>query len=284
MNGFLTCLISNVVLAGGLAVVALFITKVWRNPHLARALWLFVLVKLVTPPVIHVPLLDLGLAASGNVSAESPGTVPSRVNGAGSDVGSIASENGFSEPPTSVSSEVGRPRRLTSDEPLDASTEEAADPVHSASWHLLTANWPLFLLIAWSAGALTFAVVVLRRHSRMLRLIGESTNADDLLIAEAKALAQQIGLSRCPSLRVTPARISPMAFVSWRTQVILLPRELLDELDGAQVKSVLAHELTHIRRRDHLVRCFETLVLFLHWWNPIAWLASRRLRSAEEGG
>ena len=45
---------------------------------------------------------------------------------------------------------------------------------------------------------------------------------------------------------------------------------------------MLAHELAHVRRRDHWVRIFDVCVLSLYWWNPIAWLASRQLRRSEE--
>ncbi len=45
---------------------------------------------------------------------------------------------------------------------------------------------------------------------------------------------------------------------------------------------MLAHELAHVRRRDHWVRIFDALVLSLYWWNPVAWLASHQLRQSEE--
>ena len=57
MTAFLMALFSNLAVAGGLALMVFFLTKVWRNPHIAHALWLLVLVKLLTPPLvgIHVP-------------------------------------------------------------------------------------------------------------------------------------------------------------------------------------------------------------------------------------
>ncbi len=47
MVAFLVCIASNVVFAGCLAVCVLALTRLWRNPHLAHALWLLVLFKLV---------------------------------------------------------------------------------------------------------------------------------------------------------------------------------------------------------------------------------------------
>ena len=63
---------------------------------------------------------------------------------------------------------------------------------------------------------------------------------------------------------------------------VLLPRHLLTELNRDQIKSILAHELAHIRRRDHWTHVFGVLVLSLNFWNPIAWWASRKLQQAKE--
>ncbi|MEO2015661.1 MAG: hypothetical protein ABGZ53_14955 [Fuerstiella sp.] len=56
MNTIPDLLVSNVVLAALLGVLAVVLTRLWRNPQFAHALWLLVLVKLVTPPLIHVPM------------------------------------------------------------------------------------------------------------------------------------------------------------------------------------------------------------------------------------
>ena len=45
---------------------------------------------------------------------------------------------------------------------------------------------------------------------------------------------------------------------------------------------VLAHELAHLRRRDHWVRLVELVVSVLHWWNPLVWWVRRRLHAVEE--
>ena len=55
MHSIYALLVSNVVFAALLAVLAIVLTKVWRNPQIAHSLWLLVLVKLVTPPLIYVP-------------------------------------------------------------------------------------------------------------------------------------------------------------------------------------------------------------------------------------
>ena len=44
-------------------------------------------------------------------------------------------------------------------------------------------------------------------------------------------------------------------------------------LDENTLRYVLAHERYHIRRRDYLVKPFAFLLLTVHWFNPLCWLA-----------
>jgi hypothetical protein len=63
---------------------------------------------------------------------------------------------------------------------------------------------------------------------------------------------------------------------------IVLPRKLATSLGDAQLRHVLAHELAHFVRRDHWGSLLSFFVTSLFWWNPIAWLARRELRTAAE--
>jgi hypothetical protein len=49
--------LANAVMAAVLAVLAAAVGRVWRKPALRHALWLLVLLKLVTPPLLPVPIL-----------------------------------------------------------------------------------------------------------------------------------------------------------------------------------------------------------------------------------
>lgn len=44
-------------------------------------------------------------------------------------------------------------------------------------------------------------------------------------------------------------------------------------LEGETLRYVLAHERFHIRRGDHAVKLLGFLLLTLHWFNPLVWLA-----------
>ncbi|MCH7726270.1 MAG: M56 family metallopeptidase [Planctomycetes bacterium] len=279
MNSIHSLLISNVVLAALLAVLAIVLTRVWRNPQFAHALWLLVLVKLVTPPLIHVPMPEFAFG-SGEHAIDA-------VDGESDDsdelsrfAGPIATRESMVEETSSVEplSEPLKP------EVVARSATQARRPKTSALtfWQLFLSHWPECLLILSGVGTLVLTCVAFRGHRQLLSLFAAARAPDTTLIDDVKQVSRQIGLASCPPVRVTDALVCPLVSIGRWKQLVLLPSHLLAELSREQIRSILAHELAHIRRRDHWVRCFELIVLALFWWNPIAWWASRKLRQAEE--
>ena len=64
---------------------------------------------------------------------------------------------------------------------------------------------------------------------------------------------------------------------------IYKPRILLPySLNEPEKSYILRHERTHIRHCDPLVRFAWLICVCLHWWNPLVWLASRRMEQDME--
>lgn len=42
---------------------------------------------------------------------------------------------------------------------------------------------------------------------------------------------------------------------------------------GTELRHIIAHEATHIRRKDHWVKPIAYLAVIVHWFNPIVWLS-----------
>lgn len=51
--------------------------------------------------------------------------------------------------------------------------------------------------------------------------------------------------------------------------VVYLPSSIAESEQGF----IIAHELCHIKRLDHITRIFAFIALAIHWFNPLAWLA-----------
>jgi len=54
---------------------------------------------------------------------------------------------------------------------------------------------------------------------------------------------------------------------------IIRPKIYLSfQMDGQKLEHVIAHEESHIRRKDHWWKPFGFILLALHWFNPLMWL------------
>ena len=133
-------------------------------------------------------------------------------------------------------------------------------------------SWERGLVLLWELGACT---VLGRRgmgYARLYRALsrtqrpagrGERTIYAKLTVGEA----------RPPRLMISPSVPCPMLIGLFRTRIVL-PEGVLsrEELEG-----VLAHELTHWRRKDLWLKWMAALAAAVHWFNPAVWHLAQRL-------
>ena len=149
----------------------------------------------------------------------------------------------------------------------------------AAAGGLLT--WELAAGAAWlalSALAVTRLVVSAARGRRLLA--SSRTISDGPMADLARTAATKLGFRHPPVVLVSPSVACPAIWCWGRRPRLLLPDHAAradDELFG-----VLCHELAHCKRRDHLASLGGQLALCLLPWNPLVWLANRRLRDLSE--
>lgn len=289
MHAVLEIVLSNLLVAGLLALLAAVVGLWDRRPAITHALWLLVMLKLVTPPLFECPI----------PWPESPllQQQPSA---------QVKQQFVVNEAPVPVEENDGPAAPTPEALPQPAEREEQVDPlvvvpadveqpiaapakVENAAVQILPPladagsvwEWSTVVLFAWLAGSclwLTLALIRLHRFSRLLRFAQPApTYVQDL----ARRLADDLQV-RCPEVGVLPGNMSPMLWALDRTPKLLLPAGLLERLSEQQLATLLAHELAHWRRRDDRVRWLELVVLTLYWWCPLAWWARRELHQAEE--
>jgi RND family efflux transporter MFP subunit len=139
------------------------------------------------------------------------------------------------------------------------------------------------IALLWLAGTALWWSRVWLSSARFRQLMKSAQPAKPEVCARVAAIAECLSLRTVPDVWMLPARISPMVWVTLRGRSrVVLPEELWNCLDTQQQDSVLAHELAHVKRRDHWVRRLEAAVLGVYWWDPIAWWARREIEHAEE--
>jgi beta-lactamase regulating signal transducer with metallopeptidase domain len=299
--------LSNAAAATVLAVLAAVATRVWRNPHLAYALWFVVLLRLVAPPLLPVALpVPQWMAESFREPLPAESESETAVRPPVDDSSSVARSTGGPElppvaPETSRPNFPGRARDVGGSElvaqapfPEDRGDPEGAPPRGSSgvsrgvskdvSQSSATRRPSIANLVAavWLSGTLCYLLLTtvrVRRFARVLRRARRDVPAG--IAAEAANVAAAVGLRRVPRLAFAKVALPPMVWPGWRP-VVLLPEALFTSLGPGERRLLLWHEFLHLRRRDHLVRWFEVFVVGLYWWNPIGWWAVARLQRAEE--
>ena len=63
---------------------------------------------------------------------------------------------------------------------------------------------------------------------------------------------------------------------------LLLPQGMVESATEKQLQTVFLHELAHLKRWDVWTGWAATLVLCLHWFNPMLWIAIRRMNADRE--
>lgn len=61
---------------------------------------------------------------------------------------------------------------------------------------------------------------------------------------------------------------TPFVLGVWKPR-IYLP----SDLQSREMLYVIAHEQVHIRRRDYLIKLLAFMIVSIHWFNPLAWIA-----------
>ncbi len=143
-------------------------------------------------------------------------------------------------------------------------------------------TWQGWIFMGWSVGVLVLVSVLVQRFWFVKSLVAQSepVKAERIrqLMAECRELVR---VSSKVELRLTRNMMSPAACGLWKP-VILMPEELLEKLSKDQLKAVLLHELSHIKRGDLWVNLAQTLLQIVYFFNPLLWIANAIIRNVRE--
>ena len=132
----------------------------------------------------------------------------------------------------------------------------------------------------WVTGSLILFVRLLVSLGRLRHL---ARRAEPVLDPAWKSLTVEVAgrLDVKQQVRLLLGRVGIPLTWGWRRPVLLLPVEATRWSESLR-RQVLLHELAHVRRGDWVWQLVAALATALHWFNPLAWLALRRLRLESE--
>ncbi len=277
------------VVAAGLAVVASLAGRVRSiGPTTRHTLWLVVLIKLMTPPLISwpwpAPWQNIKWPTISLEAVSVPTLVP---------VGDFEQPHFVPQPPeTECSAGVeGNIVQVSCIPDGDAcgstaTIATAQGPVAPLQLRTWQSSLPDAATIAraivrlWLIVSVILAFNQVIRIIRFRRLLASAVPATDDLIDETEEISRRLGVC-APELLVIPNLMTPMLWCLGRPK-LLLPGRLVKSLPLDQWRGILTHELAHLRRGDHWVSRLELAAGLIWWWNPLYWLTRARLDSEAE--
>ncbi len=163
----------------------------------------------------------------------------------------------------------------------DLGPATASEPVRAGPARPdMRGRWYLAAVGIWAAGALLGLGWLLFCHFWVLRLRragAPATGEPAVLLAR---LCAELGTAP-PRLLVSP-RVSSPFLAGFRHPAILLPAGDAERLDATALRSILAHEVAHLARRDCWWNLLARVACALAWMQPLLWLLCRRLEQASE--
>lgn len=164
--------------------------------------------------------------------------------------------------------------------PAAAAVRFAAGPPTAAAGTAAASaplSWRELAALAWACGAaallLQRAWAALRFHRALRRTSRPVADRETLALfaacREELRIRRAVRLERCP-LAGTPMLVG-----------LLRPRVLLPDApaDPDALRFILLHELTHLKSGDLFYKLAGLAACVVHWFNPFAWLALRRINA-----
>jgi beta-lactamase regulating signal transducer with metallopeptidase domain len=264
MSTFWEIIASNAIVATLLGTVTMVLGRVWKKAAAVHVLWVVVLLKLFTPPVVTTELpFAFPLWPSAVSADQHENTLRLRVSNEAEQIAPVSMTN------SSSAAASGNGQRTVRDR-----------------FTLTPGHWPWSLsaiaAAIWVCGSCYMAVAYAIRIRRFFSVVSNLESAPPAITAMVTQLSDRLGLRRAPDVLMSSRTLPPLVWSIGLCPRVILPAELFARLSSQAQGTILAHELVHIRRGDFLVRLLELAATTVFWWHPVVWWATWQLRELEE--
>ena len=137
---------------------------------------------------------------------------------------------------------------------------------------------PSVMFLVWIAGIITLLVFYIRNEVIFnLSLRSYETFPSDFKIQK---LQDELEIKKPVVLRISHNVPAPFTKGLWKP-VIYLPVSV-NNWSEHQLKSIICHELTHIKRRDIIVITLQNILNVLYFFHPMMWMANHQINFHRE--
>jgi bla regulator protein BlaR1 len=149
-----------------------------------------------------------------------------------------------------------------------------------------TQGWDLpvekSLVFLWFIGVMVLGIYIFYKNLNFWIMIKqESLLIDKKVLDLLEDCKRRMKINTVLGIIITDKVKSPALFGYIRPR-LLLPKGILEELNGAELAYMFMHELGHLKRHDIGISWLLTLLQIVHWFNPLVWLAFYQMRVDQE--
>ncbi len=150
-------------------------------------------------------------------------------------------------------------------------------------WKFLDpARWTPVVAVAWFAGVIVLSCRLLGGLWQVSRLRRRSCAVEDShLLSLIDKVAKRIGV-RWPIELLQSDETDAPTVIGFLRPALIVPLAMVSGLTTAEVESILAHELAHIRRRDWIVNVVQSIIETLLFFHPVVWWVGSVIRFERE--
>jgi beta-lactamase regulating signal transducer with metallopeptidase domain len=236
-------------------------------------MWMLVLIKLCLPTSLSVPM-SFGywfgnklVYAPAEQAVEEPPPVETSTT-----IAPLLTDLHIRPAPPMPASPVA--------EPVVEEAESMQPPAHPAE-SVASLSWQGAAFLAWLVIAAAMALLLLQRALFVRGLVAQAKAANRRMSDILKLCRADMRVSTKVDLKVSANATSPAVCGLFRP-VILVPENLALSLDADRLRTVLVHELAHIKRGDLWVNLAQTFLQIVYFYNPLLWLANAMIRRVRE--
>lgn len=133
----------------------------------------------------------------------------------------------------------------------------------------------------WFVGVIAVGWRALHQWRGLVRLARRWAESSPELDAIMRSVAARFGFARRVRVLVS-ARVDTPMLIGWFKPVVLLPTAVALGFPRQQLELILAHELGHLRRYDHLVNLAQAVLETVLFYHPVVHWISRDVRNERE--